>query len=363
MAVTYGFYNSVNKDRVYNAEQVSRIFDGVISDGVYQGVPEEGDFLKVRAGSEMQVLVGPGRAWFQHTWTYNDTDLPLTIKSAPIAGTRVDAIVLKVDNSDAVRQNEIMVYEGTPSEVIIQPTFPNTEAPYYYVLAYVTVAYGTTEITDDLIENVVGTDMTPFVAGVVQQVSVSQLLTQWDAQWQAYFNSEKAKFRRWLNDNEAEMISWEDAQKQAFLDWENEQISEFTIWMNREREDFDTWFANIQYVLDGDVAGHLQNEIDELQREYNKVFNYYNDLFSYNRLYETDDNGFVTSITSNNVEEKMRKITTFTQVSDYVDTVEQEINLYSDYAMETLVMKYTKTTTIDRENHTIIDSIVNREVY
>ena len=27
MAITYGFYNSLNKDRVYNAEQMSSIFN------------------------------------------------------------------------------------------------------------------------------------------------------------------------------------------------------------------------------------------------------------------------------------------------------------------------------------------------
>lgn len=35
MAFTFGFYNSLNGDRKYNAEQVSSIFDGLISDGVY----------------------------------------------------------------------------------------------------------------------------------------------------------------------------------------------------------------------------------------------------------------------------------------------------------------------------------------
>ena len=36
MSVTYGFYNSKNRDRRYDAIQMSSIFDGIIRDGVLQ---------------------------------------------------------------------------------------------------------------------------------------------------------------------------------------------------------------------------------------------------------------------------------------------------------------------------------------
>ncbi len=36
MSVTFGFYNSVNGDRKYDAIQMSSIFDGIIRDGVFQ---------------------------------------------------------------------------------------------------------------------------------------------------------------------------------------------------------------------------------------------------------------------------------------------------------------------------------------
>ena len=34
MALTYGFYNSKNGDRKYDAVAMSRMFDGIIRDGV-----------------------------------------------------------------------------------------------------------------------------------------------------------------------------------------------------------------------------------------------------------------------------------------------------------------------------------------
>lgn len=38
MAVTYGFFNSVNGDRKYNADQMSSYFDGLVTDGVYEKI-------------------------------------------------------------------------------------------------------------------------------------------------------------------------------------------------------------------------------------------------------------------------------------------------------------------------------------
>ena len=38
MSVTSGFFNSLNGDRRYNAEQMSSIFDGIINDGIFANI-------------------------------------------------------------------------------------------------------------------------------------------------------------------------------------------------------------------------------------------------------------------------------------------------------------------------------------
>ena len=111
MAVTYGFYNSVSGDRKYDARQMASIFDGVIVDGVYQSI---GTALIVTASSGLQVSVGIGRAWFNHTWTLNDAVLPLTLAPADVVLSRIDAVILEVDSRDAARSNSIRVVTGTP---------------------------------------------------------------------------------------------------------------------------------------------------------------------------------------------------------------------------------------------------------
>ena len=46
MAFSYGFYNSLNGDRKYDSEDLSRMFDGIIYDGVIGAV---GDTFAVKA--------------------------------------------------------------------------------------------------------------------------------------------------------------------------------------------------------------------------------------------------------------------------------------------------------------------------
>ena len=71
MSLTGGFFNSKDHDRRYNAESISRLFDGIIEDGVYETY---GDKFIVRQASGMDVTIGSGRAWFDHCWIHNDAN-------------------------------------------------------------------------------------------------------------------------------------------------------------------------------------------------------------------------------------------------------------------------------------------------
>lgn len=61
MAISSGFYNSVNGDRTYDADQFGSLFDGIIAPGVF---PNVGDKFRVRpTNNGMSVYVGAGKAW------------------------------------------------------------------------------------------------------------------------------------------------------------------------------------------------------------------------------------------------------------------------------------------------------------
>ena len=104
MSVTYGFYNSLNGDRRYDAIQITNIFNGLISDGIFATI---GTCFVVKADVGIDVTVGIGRAWFNSTWTLNDSILPLTAPVSDVLLERIDAVVIEVNKSEAVRANSI----------------------------------------------------------------------------------------------------------------------------------------------------------------------------------------------------------------------------------------------------------------
>lgn len=182
MALTYGFYNSLNHDRKYDSLQLSRIFDGIINDGVYESI---GDALMVKASNAMSVSVGIGRAWFNHTWTLNDALYLVTITDAELALNRYDAVVLEVDSGN--RTNSIKVLKGTPAVNPVKPTLITSDTVNQHPLAYIYVKAKATEITQANIQNAVGTSECPFVTGIISTISVDNLIQQWSAEFDVLF--------------------------------------------------------------------------------------------------------------------------------------------------------------------------------
>ena len=209
MAFTCGFFNSDKGDRKYNAEQISAIFDGIIADGVFATI---GDHMMVTAGVGMQVQVGTGKAWFDHTWNVNDSLHPLDIATSDVSLDRIDAIVLETNHSDSVRFNGFKVIKGSPAATPAKPSLTNTELIHQHPLAWVRVTAGATEIAASMIENAVGKSECPFVTGIIEFTNIDEAFNQWQG-------------------------------------------------------DFDEWFDNVKTQLSGDVAANLQRQIDECKEE------------------------------------------------------------------------------------------------
>lgn len=225
MSVTCGFYNSLNGDRKYNAIQMGRIFDGLISDGVFATV---GNALIVKAANGNTVNVDTGKAWFNHTWTVNDAILPLELPEADILLDRIDAVVLEVNASSMVRKNTIRFLKGTASSTPVRPSLENSEEVHQYPLCYIYRKYGATAITQADITPMVGSTETPFVTAMLQTVSLDILLGKWQDELNQFVNN---------------------------------QTQEIDKWVANEEKEFNEWFAGLQEVLDGNVAGNLLNLI------------------------------------------------------------------------------------------------------
>lgn len=238
MSVSSGFFNSLNGDRKYNAAQMSAIFDGLIIDGVFASI---GTAFAVKAAGGLTVNVGIGKAWFDHTWTVNDSILPMTAPEAEVLLDRIDAVVLEVNGMESVRENTIKFVKGNPSSAPSRPTLTNEGNVHQYPLCYIYRKYGTAVINQADITPMVGTESTPFVTGILQTISLDELLGKW----------------------QDELDRFTDARSQEVDDWIAQEESDFTTWIASEQADFLAWYNQMKDQLSGDVAGNLQLEINK----------------------------------------------------------------------------------------------------
>ena len=213
MSVTSGFFNSINGDRTYNAEQMSSIFDGIINDGVFANI---GTAFSVQATTGNTVNVGTGRCWFDSTWLLNDATLLIELDDAEVLLDRIDAIVIEINHSESIRAGSIKVVNGTPSSTPANPTMTHTDYINQYPIAYIMRSANSDAITQANITYTVGSNACPFVTGILSVVSIQNIVAQ----------------------------------------WENE---------------FDTWLDGLSAMLDDNTAANLANQILELKEQFDTL--------------------------------------------------------------------------------------------
>lgn len=256
MSVSSGFFNSLNGDRKYNAAQMSAIFDGLIIDGVFASI---GTAFAVKAAGGLTVNVGIGKAWFDHTWTVNDSILLMTAPEAEVLLDRIDAVVLEVNGMESVRNNTIKFVKGNPSSAPSRPTLTNEGNVHQYPLCYIYRKYGTAVINQADITPMVGTESTPFVTGILQTISLDELLGKWQDELDRFTDARSKEVDDWIAQEESDFTAWFNKMK-ADLQQEQTVLDQ---WIASEQADFLAWYNQMKDQLSGDVAGNLQLEIDK----------------------------------------------------------------------------------------------------
>ena len=256
MSVSSGFFNSLNGDRKYNAAQMSAIFDGLIIDGVFASI---GTAFAVKAAGGLTVNVGIGKAWFDHTWTVNDSILLMTAPEAEVLLDRIDAVVLEVNGMESVRNNTIKFVKGNPSSAPSRPTLTNEGNVHQYPLCYIYRKYGTAVINQADITPMVGTESTPFVTGILQTISLDELLGKWQDELDRFTDARSKEVDDWIAQEESDFTAWFNKMK-ADLQQEQTVLDQ---WIASEQADFLAWYNQMKNQLSGDVAGNLQLEINK----------------------------------------------------------------------------------------------------
>ena len=184
MALKSGFFDSVNGDRTYNAEDFNRFLDGIITDGVFTniliGEDNTGSRFEVDcniSGTTVTAVVHAGKAIFDHVWIYNDDDLSIPMQAAHTTLDRIDAVIFTVDKAN--RSGNIEIVTGTPASNPANPSVSNTSEITKYVLAYIRVHsrnIGTAEVSmmiDNTSVSILNRVKTARVAAPIDHISTS----------------------------------------------------------------------------------------------------------------------------------------------------------------------------------------------
>lgn len=251
MSITYGFFNSINQDRLYNADQMSEYFKGLVSDGVYESV---GGAMQVTANSGMTVSVQTGRALIDCKWIDVDAIVNITITQSHPTLNRYSAVVVRLDRTN--RLMELATVDGTPASTPTKPSMTNTETIQEMCLAYIYVAAGATAITAADIQDTRSSGLCGWVTGIIQQVDTSTLFNQYVAAYEQ---------------NLANMQAWEQVQKEQFQSWFSTLTDELLVNTHIERNYAD--YTTLETSRNVQVPASLEYEEGDILDVYiNGVF-------------------------------------------------------------------------------------------
>lgn len=164
--VDCGFFDAVNNDRLYSADQMNLPYKRIISNGIFanpDGTPSE-DFAVV-ASSGMHINVKPGDGLFGGKWFISKNILDITVPANSGGSTRVDSVIIQIDNTVSGRAGNIVYRTGGTSAPDI-----NTDANILeYRVANLTIPPFVSAVTAGLITDLRGRTGCPWIRSLVYQ--------------------------------------------------------------------------------------------------------------------------------------------------------------------------------------------------
>ena len=258
-AQEYGyFFNSNNSDRKYNAESFETWLKPFFVSGVFTG----GLQVSAQSTPDMSVQVSAGYANLDGKLGYWNESNTLTLETASGVYSRYDTIVLRRDNTN--RRVSIEVVTGTASSNP-QPTAPTRTADIFeLVLAEILVVAGATEITASKIEDKRPDDtVCGYVVAAVQTPDFSELYAQFTAQAEEFMGEQAAEFLAWFDEMKDQLSEDAAGHLQNEIDDINNTIGDVPVGKDLQGEindieiEINTLEEGLAIVVDGDKTAHV----------------------------------------------------------------------------------------------------------
>lgn len=190
MTIKSGFFNSLNHDRVYDADDINAIFDGIITDGVFGNI---GSKFTVTPGGGMSVNVGTGKARFHQIFVENDANLVLQISQSDVLLNRIDIVAIRVDKTVNGRLGNIVIVKGSPSQNPVAPVLSSDNQIWEMPIAYINIKANADVINSSDIQYLVGRNSTPLITAPMQTINLESYVSYLENQFIEWFSIIKGK--------------------------------------------------------------------------------------------------------------------------------------------------------------------------
>lgn len=298
MAMRYGYFDSeitgVDSDgmpifdRAETSELFRLLFAKLLTNGVL-ALP--GDCFQVVAGSSgLTVKIRPGFGLINGAFAYDGAEETYALATAPTQYSRIDRVVLRCNYLE--RLCEIIVKTGTPAANPVPPELLQPSSGDYYELGLALVSIGTNQgvITQSSITDTrADSSVCGFVTQLIDHLDTEVFYDQFNAFYTEFVEKSDASYEMFQNmATQAyngytaaidEYIEQLEAKGNADLTATTEALKEF---QRNSQNAFNAWFAEVQGLLDEDVAGRLINITNEQGERLSllEYMNIHNDFFA-----------------------------------------------------------------------------------
>lgn len=207
--VKCGFWDAVNYDRTYSADDMNKPYSRLVADGVFaasDGTPSS-DLQVTASGSGMNLSVLKGQGIFSKKWFENTSSVLITVPENTALYTRIDSVLVQIDRRTSGRAGYIVYRTGTPAATPEPPAINQISGVIEYRIANVAVEAAATSISQADITDLRGSEACPWVTGLIKQVDTSTLWAQFQAAYAAQYDQYTADNIAYL---ERQRQAWED---------------------------------------------------------------------------------------------------------------------------------------------------------
>lgn len=202
--VKCGFFDAINNDRTYSADQMNLPYKRIVANGVFAtpaGTPST-DLQVLSAGNGMQIIVSAGNGIFADKWFENSSDITITVPNNTDISPRRDSVIVQVDKRSSGRLGNIVYRTGTPSSNPQAPAINTIANVIEYRIANVYITPSVNVIDNDVITDLRGSGSCPWVTSLIQQVDTSTLYTQWQTAYQNYYDQTTENISEYMEEQE-----------------------------------------------------------------------------------------------------------------------------------------------------------------